>query len=365
MQLVTACNNFARATFLLLAPVLCASLGHAEIDYRGVNLSAAAFGHYSDSDASLNHFPGVYGTDYIYPQDSYFDYFHSLGMNRFRIPFRWERIQPTLSGELDAAEYRRLADAVHQATAKKLFVILDVHNYAAYRNAPIGSPDVPVAAFADLWKRLAARFKTKTQVGFGLMNEPKGLPTETWLAAANAALAQIRAAGAKNLVFVPGNGWTGAHSWFGKSYGTPNAAGVVGINDPADNYVYELHQYLDSNSSGTHPQCKSESVGVAALTAITEWLRQHHKRGFLGEFGVPGKPRCIAALKSMVDVIEENKDVWTGWSYWAAGDWWPETEALNIQPTKNGDRPQLAGLMPALSDFSAEGKMCPSLNAGG
>ena len=30
--------------------------------------------------------------------------------------------------------------------------------------------------------------------------------------------------------------------------------------------------------------------------------------------------------------------------------------------TKDGDRPQLAALQPTLSDFSAEGKDCPSLN---
>jgi endoglucanase len=265
-------------------------------------------------------------------------------MNVVRLPFRWERIQPRLGGELDAAEYRRLADTVHQATAKNLFVILDVHNYAAYRDKPIGSPDVPVAAFADLWKRLAGKFRKETQVGFGLMNEPKGLPTEAWLAAANAAIAQIRAAGANNLVFVPGNGWTGAHSWFGKSYGTPNAAVMLGVNDPGDNYVYELHQYLDSNYSGTHPECRSESAGATALTAVTDWLRQHRKRGFLGEFGAGSNPTCMAALDAMLGHIDQNRDVWRGWTYWAAGAW-PARYFTSVQPVNGVDTPQMQVLL--------------------
>jgi endoglucanase len=265
-------------------------------------------------------------------------------MNVIRVPFRWERIQPSLNGELDAAEYRRLADTVHEATAKKLFVILDVHNYAAYRGAPIGSPDVPVSAFANLWKRLAGKFRKETQVGFGLMNEPKGLPTETWLAATNAAIAQIRAAGAKNLVFVPGNGWTGAHSWFGKSYGTPNAAVMLGVNDPADNYVYELHQYLDSNYSGTHAECKNETVGVTTLTAVTDWLRQHHKRGFLGEFGAGSNPTCMAALDAMLGYIDRNRDAWLGWTYWAAGAW-PARYFTSVQPVDGADTPQMRVLL--------------------
>jgi len=127
--------SFVRAAFLLLVPVLCANLAHAEIDYRGVNLSAAAFGHYSDTDASANHLPGVYNTDYVYPADSYFDYFHSLGMNTFRIPFRWERIQPTLDGALDMDELARLEHVVDYVTGFGGNVILDVHNYARYSAA--------------------------------------------------------------------------------------------------------------------------------------------------------------------------------------------------------------------------------------
>lgn len=302
----------------------------------GVNIAGAEF--------AGQKIPGVPDHDYFYPKRTTIDYVAAKGMNVIRVPFRWERIQPTLNGELDPAEYRRLADVVHYATAKKLFVILDVHNYAAYGGKPVGSAEVPVVAFADLWKRLAGKFKKETQVGFGLMNEPKGLPTETWLAATNAAIAQIRAAGARNLVFVPGNGWTGAHSWFSKGYGTPNAAVMLGVNDPADNYVYELHQYLDSDYSGTHPECKSEKIGVTTLTAVTDWLRQHGKRGFLGEFGAGRDATCLAALGAMLSFMDKNRDAWLGWTYWAAGAW-PPRYFTSVQPVDGVDTAQMKVLV--------------------
>ena len=135
------------------------------------------------------------------------------------------------------------------------------------------------------------------------------------------------------------------------------------FEDPAKNFAFEVHQYMDDDFSGTKGNCSRAGDAVDALKAFTNWLKEHGFRGFLGEFGAPvGKVRCIDALKSMVEVTEDNKDVWTGWTYWAAGDWWPASEDLNIQPTAEGDRPQLAGLEPALSDFSASGKNCPSLN---
>src|SRR3569833_2376521 len=162
--------------------VLCAMSASAESVamgkrfLTGVNVAGAVF-----NGKTL---PGVAGKDYFYPKPETLVHFASEGMNVIRLPFRWERIQPQLNGELAAAEYRRLAGVVHQATAKKLYVILDVHNYAAYQNKPIGSPDVPVAAFADLWKRLAGKFRKETQVGFGLLFVFLGLLSVLWFVVA-------------------------------------------------------------------------------------------------------------------------------------------------------------------------------------
>jgi len=306
----------------------------------GLNIAGAEF--------NGRKIPGVAGTDYFYPPRATIDYVASKGLNTIRVPFLWERMQPQLNGPLDAAELQRLSSVVQYATGKGLYVVLDVHNYAYYRQQVIGSVAVPADALAGLWQRLAEAFQSNGQVGFGLMHEPKGLPTETWLDAANRAIAAIRQAGAQNTVFVPGNAWTGAHSWASTSYGTPNATAMKNIVDPANNFVYELHQYLDSNYSGTHPECKSETVGVTTLKSVTGWLRQNNKKGFLGEFGAGSDPTCLAALDAMLKFMDDNRDVWMGWTYWAAGAW-PPSYFTSVQPVNGQDRPQMSVLLRHLS----------------
>lgn len=319
--------------------------------FRGINLSGAEFGAWQ----------GAFGKDYVYPSEETVRYFVNKGFDTVRLPFLWERLQPALGKPFDGAEAERLANSVALMRQYGLRVILDPHNYARYKGEVIGSKTVPDSAFADFWKRLAAFYKDQPDLVFGLMNEPFDVPAEQWLKSANAAVAAIRAADARNLVLVPGTAWTGAHSWEGGSYGTPNGQVMTGFKDPIGRFAFEVHQYLDDDFSGTKGNCSRADDAVKALEGFGTWLRAHKAKGFLGEFGIPADSKCVAALTKMVAAVEHNRDLWTGWSYWVAGDWWPESEALNIQPTASGDRPQLAGLSPFLKDFSAASATCPAL----
>ena len=92
------------------------------------------------------------------------------------------------------------------------------------------------------------------------MNEPNTMLTETWLSDANAGIAGIRAAGANQLILVPGNGWTGAHGWSQSYYGTSNSQVMTGVVDSANNFAFEVHQYFDGDYSGTSDSCQSSSV---------------------------------------------------------------------------------------------------------
>ncbi|PTM97240.1 cellulase (glycosyl hydrolase family 5) [Mycoplana dimorpha] len=338
----------------LLAVVLAMPGELSAACLRGINLAGAEFGTRS----------GTHGQDYIFPADETIGYFAAKGFNAVRLPFRWERLQPRLSGAFDPAELNRLVDAVDRLRGAGLAVVLDPHNYAYYDDGRIGSPEVPVEAFADFWRRLAAEFKDDSGIYFGLMNEPHDVAAADWLTAVNAAISAIRGAGAGNLVYVPGTAWTGAHSWEADRPGGANGAVMLGVVDPTRNYAYEVHQYLDEDFSGTHASCEGADAAVAALQRFTAWLRQHNERGFLGEFGAPATPVCLAGLTRMVAVIRAAPDVWTGWTYWAAGEWWPETEPLNIQPTASGDRPQLKALQLESAGAESRGRSCPALEGG-
>jgi endoglucanase len=95
------------------------------------------------------------------------------------------------------------------------YVILDPHNSARYLGQIIGTPNGPtIADFADLWTKLTTHYKSNPKIIYGLMNEPRNMSTELWRAAAQSGLQAIRLAGGTQLVLVPGNGYTGAQSWY-------------------------------------------------------------------------------------------------------------------------------------------------------
>jgi endoglucanase len=301
-----------------------------KVERAGVNLAGAEFG------AAV---PGVYDKDYTYPTTSEIDYFVARGMNVFRIGFLWERMQPTLNGDLDTAEVARLTNIVSYATSAGAMAVLDPHNYARYGGAIIGSTAVPNTAFADFWGKLAGLFKDDPLVAFGLMNEPHDLGstgTAGWLASANAAIAAIRAVPATNLILVPGDYWTGASSWTKNA----NATVMPGIVDSANNFVFEVHQYLDADGSGSGTQCVSQTIGVDRVSAFTAWARSAHVRAFLGEFGAPSTETCLYAVDGLLGYLGDNADVWLGWSWWAAGPWWGDYP-LSIEPNGGADAPQM------------------------
>lgn len=318
----------------------------ATIRYTGVNLFGAEF--------APQRLPGTYGSDYVYPNQGEVDYFKGKGMNIVRLPFRWERLQPTANSALNATELNRLTTFVNATTAKGVYVMIEPHNFARYYPDPnnfqgsaqglVGS-DVPYSVFSNFWSRVATVFKTNDHVFFNLVNEPANMPTEQWLTAANTAIAGIRNAGATNLIMVPGNGFTGAGSWLYSWYGTPNAQVMLGVVDPINNYCYEVHLYLD-DGSGTTSNIVSSTIGRDRLTGFTDWLRTNNKKGFLGEFAVAastiGSGIGDEAITNMLGYIENNADVWLGWTWWAAGPSFT-SYMFSLEPV-NGDRPQMAVL---------------------
>jgi endoglucanase len=301
------------------------------LEWRGVSLAGAEFGE--------KNLPGVFGKDYVYPTVASTAYFQAQGMNLMRVAFRWERLQPRLNEDFDAAEWARLREFVEGTTARGLHVLLDPHNYARWHGHLVGSAELPHAAFANFWRRLALQFKDNPRVLFGLVNEPHGLPSETWVDAANAALAAIRASGARNTVTVPGNGWTGAWSWYESWYGTPNAVAMLKLHDPAGRMLIEVHQYFDADGSGSKPDCVSPTIGAERLVRFTAWLRRHGQRALLGEIGAGDNPVCAAALRSALDHLHNNADVWAGWLWWAAGPWWNDY-FMSIEPGPDGNEEQ-------------------------
>jgi hypothetical protein len=57
-----------------------------------------------------------------------------------------------------------------------------------------------------------------------------------------------------------------------------------------------MHQYLDTDGSGTNATCLSPAIGAQRLSAATEWLQENGYKGFLGEIGAGNNGQLSSLL---------------------------------------------------------------------
>lgn len=286
----------------------------------GVNLAGAEF--------NGKRLPGTVFKDYTYPSSSEMDYIASQGANIIRLPFLWERLQPVAHSPFNIAELGYLRSAVKNANDKGLCVLLDAHNYAKFYGVKITEnleDGTKISdAFTAFWLAVAKEFPDPDKVVLGLMNEPAFIPVTDWAAIAKQTLAALRKAEATNMVFIAGGRWSGLHDWFAGG-DSSNAIAFANLNDPLKRTTIEVHQYTDSDYSGTHTAatgkgCRPPDDFDVKFERITEWAKTNQQKLFLGEFGVPGSDECLLTLTRFLELMDNS--TWHGWTYWAAGSWW-------------------------------------------
>jgi endoglucanase len=250
----------------------------------------------------------------------------SEGVTFVRLPIAWEMMQPTLNGPLNSTYLAGLTTFISNATSLGIGVLVDIHDYGRYDlnwaadaaanygteapNGPdasvIGSAAVPISAFASFWQQLATALNGNQGVaGYDIMNEPNNMPTpETWPDAAQAAVNAIRSVDMKTPIYVEGDQWASAANW---EYFNAN----LQITDPANNIIYEAHQYFD-NGSGQYAQTYEQlgntpSTGVQDIAPFIQWLKVNNYRGFIGETGVPGyDPLWIPLMNNVLNDLRVN-----------------------------------------------------------
>ncbi len=284
----------------------------------GVNLAAAEFG-IDDMEHGHVHI-GRYGADYVYPTHAELDDLAAAGLNVARVPFSWERMQPAPDGPLDREQLALMDDLVAYAARRGITVIIDPHNYGYGYGHLVGSPETPAGTFADFWHRMAGHYRRSPNVIFGLMNEPHEQTPAQWLGPANAAIAAIRAAGARQEILVPGTFHTNGESWVSQGNAAQFADRVV---DPLRRVVFEIHQYNDADQSGASTVPASPTIGAERLAAVTAWAEATGQRLFLGEFGAGPDAASLQAMTNQLAFMQAHARVWQGGTAWAGGPWWP------------------------------------------
>ncbi|KAK4120672.1 glycoside hydrolase family 5 protein [Parathielavia appendiculata] len=301
------------------APVANASTPDTNTDKRaskfrfvGVNQSGAEFGK--------DTLPGQLGKHYTWPSKSSIDTLIGKGMNTFRVAIMMERLIPNkMTGNVDAAYAQGLTDIVSHITNRGAYAVIDPHNFGRYYEQVITDVD----GFKAWWTTTAGMFANNDKVIFDTNNEYHDMDNLLVFRLNQAAIDGIRAAGATSqLIFIEGNSWTGAWTWVSSG----NGAALLNLKDPAssntDKLVYEMHQYLDRDGSGTSETCVSATIGQERVREATAWLKANGKKAILGETAGGANAQCIAALTGMLSYMASNSDVWTGWLWWGGGPWW-------------------------------------------
>lgn len=317
---------------------------------------------------------GQYGGVDTFASPDVLDYYHSKGLNHFRVGFSWISLQPSLNGPLDPTYLAKMDKLVADAKArgqKIAFVPLPGH----YNGDDVNTNAVPLAAFTDLWTKLATHYKDESAIwAYDLINEPN--MGDSWnTVIAPAAIQAIRQVDMTHPIMVPTS--TGGYGHYFNSH----LAGLP-MQDPANNLIYEAHFYFDTPPNGQYTQSydyyarqavnngephpipnEAEYANIGAYRAkdFVDWCKAQGVRCFAGEYGVPGgwvagnqhctwgnanyDPRWMTVLDNFLTYLDQNGidgAVWAGGPYGDINDVGPTCQDANLNSIPGPDRPQIA-----------------------
>jgi endoglucanase len=324
---------------LILLFLLCILLANAQKSSLsfGINICGAEFGE--------NNLPGILNKDYTYPTTQEIDYFFKKGFKVINLPFRWERIQHKLGGELETKEVEEIKKVLYFCASRNMKVILSLHNFGRYKTGfaenIIGSPQVTREQYKDVWKKIATAFKSFNNIyGYNLMAEPHDMRGFDWFTTAQQAINGIRTVDKRTNIIVEGENYSCSQEWLQYNDNLRN------LKDPYNKIIYNAHCYFDDDHSGKYLKTFDENkdaeyFGIHRVKPFADWLQKNNKKGMIGEFGVPAyDKKWFATMDKFLEYISNNKNIVLA-NYWAAGTWWYDYK-LSIEPTSFGsDKPQM------------------------
>lgn len=343
---------------------MTAAHDNANWDFAGVNLAGLEFGKAIDPFV----IPNLSEKDKDSATSDLNDTqkFITDGANTVRVPVSWSYLQNNGAGNgpINTADYYDtfVAPVLRSLTHAHVNTIVDLHTYMRYPKfgeqysgcsgsgpCPDGTLITDEKAYIDIWSKIYTLIKNDPAINqnyimFDLVNEPVEVPDDKVFTIQAAVIKSLREQGFEGYILVEGNSWTGLHSWTtyqwqgsdGQNYTnatlfTRENFANAGITD-LSKILINVHQYLDSNYSGTGDDCQQDiwTTGDNGfnLNAFTEYLQQNQLKAIVTEFGAgQNGSSCTAPMQQFTQYLKDNsakgKDYgFAGWTVWATGHGW-------------------------------------------
>ena len=100
------------------------------------------------------------------------------------------------------------------------------------------------------------------------------------------------------MILLPGTDYTAAGS-FVSSGSAAALAKVTNLDGSTTNLIFDVHQYLDSDGSGTHSSCVTNGIS-GDFSPLATWLRSAGRMALLSETGGGSSdPTCLTCKISL------------------------------------------------------------------
>lgn len=353
---------------LLLTPAKEPSLW----PFAGINLSGLEFGKTIDPFV----IPNLSQEDSTTPLSDLnaTEAFINQGINTIRVPVSWGYLQLDGAGKgtLNEAYYNNyLRPLLVTLTRAKVHTMIDLHAYMRYSKfgeqysgcsnegpCPDGTLILDDKAYLSVWGQLLDLMQNddaidKDYILLDLVNEPVNVPDDKVFTIQASLIKFLRNKHFNGYILVEGNAWSGLHSWTtyqwtgsdGQTYTNASLFSranfeKAGITD-LSKILINVHQYLDSDYSGTHQTCQQDLNTTGAngfnLNAFVDYLQENQLKAMVTEFGTgQNAASCSAPLTQFMQYLSDNnskdKDYgFAGWTIWSTGHGWGNYP-LRVQP---------------------------------
>lgn len=221
--------------------------------------------------------------------------------------------------KIDQQFLKALDWVVEKGLEAKLMVILDMHEYNAMADDPVGKKEM----FLSVWRQLAPRYKDQpSDVVFEVLNEPnQKLTVEMWNEYLADAVKIIRETNPnRTLIIGPGN-WNGIES-----------LPTLKLPENDKNIIVTVHFYhpMKFTHQGAPWSKENKDLGGIKWTGTAEeiaevesklkvaadWSKVNDRPIFLGEFGAYDKGDMDSRARYTAHVARTAEKLNFSWAYW-------------------------------------------------